>query len=174
MNFEDVIAFAVERHGSQMYGTKPYRYHLDKVDDIVVATLKEPKFRWHDHDVIRAAGYLHDIIEDTKTTWQELADRFGPRVASLVQIVTDEPGENRKERKLRTYPKIKAGGDAPILIKLGDRIANVEYSLDVKDSRFNMYFKEQPMFMRELYVPEDGLTTLWGRLNSCFVMQAYM
>lgn len=169
MNFKDVVDFAVLKHGSQAYDIQPYKYHLDKVLAVIDTVIQEPQFKWLNHEVIRAAAYLHDIIEDTNTSWQEICDPFGDAVADLVQLVSDEPGKNRKDRKLRTYPKIKAGGLVPKMIKLADRIANVEYSLYVKNSRFNMYFREQSQFIAELYDPNDGLQTLWNRLNACFV-----
>ena len=53
-----------------------------------------------------SAGYLHDTIEDTDTSYRDLFDRFGEEVAELVYAVTSELGRNRAERNRKTCAKI--------------------------------------------------------------------
>jgi (p)ppGpp synthase/HD superfamily hydrolase len=50
-----------------------------------------PHGRGYDDEVV-AAGALHDVVEKTKATVDDLAARFGSRVASLVAAVSDPPG----------------------------------------------------------------------------------
>ena len=72
-----------------------------------------------------AAGWLHDTIEDTETTREELAEKFSERVASLVVEVTDDM---RLEKPVRRRKQIE---DAPHkspgakLIKIADKISNI-------------------------------------------------
>ena len=69
---------------------------------------------------------MHDLFEDTAAT-PELMIGLGadPQAVAIAEKVTDEPGATRKERKLKTYPKIATDAEA-IVLKLADRIANVE------------------------------------------------
>jgi len=59
--------FAIQAHGDQKYGTKPYVYHLDQVAAICCTI----KFHY-DSETLRTAAFLHDVLEDTKVTHAEL------------------------------------------------------------------------------------------------------
>jgi guanosine-3',5'-bis(diphosphate) 3'-pyrophosphohydrolase len=70
-----------------------------------------------------AAAILHDTIEDTRTTPEELESAFGPEVRALVQEVTDDkslPKARRKELQIGA-PHTHQGA----IIKLADKISNV-------------------------------------------------
>jgi (p)ppGpp synthase/HD superfamily hydrolase len=76
--------------------------HLLEVAQLVAASLSEP-----DNNLIIAA-LLHDTIEDTATTQEELARRFGSDVADLVAEVTDDktlPKQERKRLQIETASK---------------------------------------------------------------------
>ena len=71
------------------------------------------------------AAILHDTIEDTETTPEELEKRFGAEVRALVLEVTDDkrlPKAERKRLQIEHAPSISAKAK---LLKLGDKIANV-------------------------------------------------
>ena len=89
--------FAIAAHGDQTYGEQPYVFHLDAV----VAHLTDFG------EPAQVVGYLHDVVEDTPTTSDDIEQVFGEFVSQCVAIVTDEPGKNRKERKTKTYAKMK-------------------------------------------------------------------
>jgi (p)ppGpp synthase/HD superfamily hydrolase len=123
--------FAIERHGEQKYGELPYIYHLDMVYQIVLdAKLDE------DYQI---AAYLHDILEDTNTTKEELTLLFGERIARLVDSVTGH-GETRKEKKQVMLNKLQALPDG-VPLKMADRYANMKESLNIP-KLFEMYAKE--------------------------------
>ena len=137
--------FARARHRGQLYGDEPYDVHLGAVVSVL--------YRFGYDDVtLKAAGWLHDVVEDSETTIAEVEREFGPAVATLVAAVTSEPGKNRKERNALTYPKIRALPDA-VVLKLADRIANVENGLAQSSSLTSMYRKEAVGFREALYVP---------------------
>ena len=72
-----------------------------------------------------AAGWLHDTIEDTDTTREELAQKFGERVAALVVEVTDDmslPKEERRQKQIDDAPHKSSGAK---LIKIADKISNI-------------------------------------------------
>ena len=114
--------FAAQKHRDQRRkdkDTSPYINHPISVAKIIseIGNVEDPE--------VLAAALLHDTIEDTKTTPEELIDNFGERVCSLVQQVTDDKTLPKLERKQRQIDHAKEiSGDAAI-IKLGDKIANV-------------------------------------------------
>lgn len=152
--------FGSNAHGSQKYGDLPYSFHYGKVLEVAI------RFGITKLAILEAI-LTHDVVEDTTTTLEEVKLEFGEEVANLVYCVTDEPGKNRKERKDKTYPKIKATPDA-ILVKLCDRIANVEFSEG--KPIFDMYQKEHKDFSCNLKRPDSEMTdieiNLWKHLDS--------
>jgi len=78
-----------------------------------------------DEEVL-AAAVLHDTVEDTDTTIQDLEKLFGARVASLVEEVTDDkslPPDEIKRAQLLHAPHLTEGAK---LIKTADKLANVQ------------------------------------------------
>jgi guanosine-3',5'-bis(diphosphate) 3'-pyrophosphohydrolase len=151
-------AFAIAAHAEQKYGDRPYSFHLD-----AVAALAAP---YGEEAVVVA--YLHDTAEDTPTTIEEIENKFGPKVATCVALLTDEPGANRKERKAKTYAKL-AGVHGPnelaLLVKAADRLANVSACIqDRKKGLWQVYQSEQAAFRSSAY--RAGLCELlWTELE---------
>ena len=78
-----------------------------------------------DDPEILAAALLHDTLEDTDTSPEELEAEFGKKVCEYVLDVTDDktlPKHERKRRQIEHAKKISKGA---ALIKLGDKISNV-------------------------------------------------
>jgi len=147
--------FALEKHGAQIYSSKfPYLTHLE----MVYATLVE--FECKD-EILLAAAYLHDTIEDTRVSYQDLKNEFSEEIAELVYCVSDELGRNRKERHIKTYPKIAQNSKA-ITLKLADRISNVSFSLGNGD-KSDMYHKEYAGFRAALYNGQN--MPMWDKLD---------
>jgi (p)ppGpp synthase/HD superfamily hydrolase len=143
---------------SKPYGKRPYSYHLEMVVEVA------KRFGFTDPDIIGAC-YAHDVIEDTQICGEDLLRMgFPPEVVRLTELVTDEPGANRDEKKAATYPKIRTDKKA-VIIKLCDRIANVEHSNAAGDSMLKRYRREHPEFTKQLRRPEDGLENMWAHLD---------
>ena len=113
---------AARRHTGQQRkgrGNEPYVNHLAEVADLLsIAT------DGTDAELV-AAGWLHDTIEDTETTREELAQKFGERVAALVVEVTDDmslPKNERRQKQIVDAPKKSPGAK---LIKIADKISNI-------------------------------------------------
>lgn len=133
---ERAAAFAVHAHGSQRYGTDPYSTHLEAVRTVL-----------YDFSLagdLATAAWLHDTLEDTATTREEISALFGEDVAALVEAVTGR-GVNRRARIADAYAKIEAMPEA-LYLKLADRIANVEASARRKPDLLAMYKREQEGF----------------------------
>ncbi|MGR9045991.1 MAG: HD domain-containing protein [Gammaproteobacteria bacterium] len=152
-------SFAIDAHGDQQYGDRPYAYHLDRVANHLVPY----------GEIALVIGYLHDVVEDTAIGLEAIALEFGDRVADCVGLLTDEPGANRKERKARTYEKLShVAGDAELalVVKAADRLANVEACIaDRKFSLYEVYRKEHAAFKEAAY--REGLCDpIWDELDS--------
>ena len=100
-------------------GNEPYINHLAEVANILAEVTDGA-----DAELV-AAGWLHDTIEDTDTTRDELAQKFGERVAALVVEVTDDmslPKAERRQRQIEDAPHKSPGAK---LIKIADKISNI-------------------------------------------------
>ena len=97
----------------------PYVNHPISVAKIIseIGKIEDPE--------VLAAALLHDTIEDTETTVEELLDNFGERVCKLVQEVTDDKTLPKLERKQKQINHAKELSGGATLIKLGDKISNV-------------------------------------------------
>lgn len=124
---------AIEEHAEQLYGDKPYVYHLD----LVYEKLKFFPIEY------RLAAFLHDVIEDSKNVEkakEKIKSLFGEKVYNLVNAVSGV-GENRKERKESMLKKIIAYPEA-IDLKMADRLVNIEESKKNNPRLYEMYKKE--------------------------------
>src|SRR5262249_47055660 len=109
---------------------------------------------------LAVAAWLHDLNEDTPTSREEIADRFGAHVAALVWAVTGI-GATRAERNQSGYTKIRALPEAAVL-KLADRIANVEAKGPAH--KLSRYRDELPGF--EAALAGLGDERMWARLRA--------
>ncbi len=82
-----------------------------------------------DLDLLMAA-LLHDTIEDTETTYEELCDRFGSLVADLVIELTDDKLLSAEERKIKQVASASQKSEKARKIKLADKICNVNDMLN--------------------------------------------
>ena len=91
----EAAELAARRHNGMVRkgrGNEPYLTHLAEVANLL-ATATDGA----DAELV-AAGWLHDTIEDTETTCEELAKKFSERVASLVVECTDDMRLSKAER----------------------------------------------------------------------------
>lgn len=127
--------FAKQKHKGQKRkdGKTPYWKHLQQV----VINLK--KLGVKDQDVL-CAGWLHDTIEDTTTDYDDLEEKFGKKVASIVSQVTKDKRQARHKRESQYVRQLaKASPDAKA-VKLCDIVANV---LDLENSGYTIQKKSK-------------------------------
>lgn len=157
--------FAIFYHKNQMYGNNPYSYHLDKVCEVLV------DFSHQNDDVLISAGWLHDVIEDTIVDYKLLHKEFGYEIADLVMSVTNESGIDRVSKFINTSLKIRYNRKA-LILKLADRIANVEASKENGSKYYEMYKNEMLLFSNLLYKEEHiELKPMWDRLFKATVFK---
>ncbi len=166
--FQKAKVLAIEAHGAQRYGDRPYADHLAAVVGILERFGGSLEDEWT--APILVAAWLHDALEDTTLSKGVIQDQIGDIVADLVWRVTDEPGANRKARKNATYPKLQQNERA-VILKLADRIANVEESSRNNSRLLGMYRKEHPDFVGALYPPcaSTIAQAMWLHLNTLLI-----
>lgn len=154
---ENAKLLSKKMHSLQKYGVHPYYKHLQDVVNVL------KKFGYTQSYYV-ISGWLHDVLEDSYLSYNDIKESFGEKIADIVYCVTDELGKNRRERKEKTYPKIKSNHDA-IIIKLADRIANFEHGIKIKDYNFaKLYAKEHKEFKEKLYI-EGHASKMWEYLD---------
>ena len=116
------ISFAADKHRNQRrkdIEASPYINH-----PIALANILANEAGIEDEKVLVAA-ILHDTIEDTETTAQELADLFGDDVTAIVLEVTDDKSLPKAERKRLQVEHAPTISRRAKLVKLADKIANL-------------------------------------------------
>jgi predicted DNA-binding transcriptional regulator YafY len=114
--------FAARKHRDQRrkgVAAEPYINHLAEV-----ALLVAQATQGSDHLAVVGA-VLHDTIEDTATTKEELAAAFGAKVAALVAEVTDDKSLPKQERKRLQIEKASQKSRRAKLIKIADKTSNL-------------------------------------------------
>lgn len=142
-------AIACHSETAHKYDGKPYEVHLE----MVFATAK--KFihlipAEHQENVL-AACWVHDVIEDCRQTYNDVAAATNEYVAELAYALTNEKGRTRKERANDKYYQGIRDTQFAVFIKVCDRIANYEYSIQQKSKMVQVYEKEMNYFIANLY-----------------------
>jgi guanosine-3',5'-bis(diphosphate) 3'-pyrophosphohydrolase len=115
-------AFAADRHRMQRrkdVDASPYINH-----PLTLAHVLSREGRISDPDVLCAA-LLHDTVEDTDTTLEELERLFGPAVASIVAEVTTDEALPKAEQKRLQVANAASKSRGAKLVKLADKISNL-------------------------------------------------
>ncbi len=143
--------FAAEGHAGQIrnYSGRPYIEHPRAVAGLL-------RIEGFDDEVL-AAALLHDLLEDTEATSEEIQERFGDRVAELVDVLTDDPSiEPYERRKDALREKVIAAGPDAIAVYAADKLSNVS------DMRI-LYDEEGEEVGRRFKAPLELRLELWRR-----------
>ena len=145
--YERAWMVAEAAHRGQSYDIYPYKFHLKQVV-IVAESNFIPAYTQTASDLrryIMLGCILHDVIEDSEITYQQLLKEFGETAAQIVRNVSDSPGYNRAKRKESVYVALEQTdiiSKMSLYVKLCDRFANMVFSGSHSKRRFNMYIKE--------------------------------
>ncbi|WIJ24142.1 HD domain-containing protein [Devosia sp. RR2S18] len=153
------LAFAAAAHGSinqrRKYTGEPYIVHPIAVAEIVRTVP-------HEGPMI-AAALLHDVVEDTPVTIEEILNEFGREVGELVDWLTDVSGPadgNRRKRKHLDLLHTAKATPAAKTIKLADLIDNTRTTAKYDPSFWRVYKREKIALLEVL---KEGDSTLWRR-----------
>lgn len=141
---------AREAHAGQIRngsGGMPYIEH----PITVAARLDEHDYR----DEVLAAALLHDVVEDSETTLDELRELFGDEVAGLVGALTDDESiESYRERKAEHRERVAAAEPEALAIYGADKLTNVVTLSDA-------YAREGEAVREEFKVPVELKIEIW-------------
>lgn len=117
----DAILFAATSHAGQFRkdSITPYINHPVEVMHLLAHT-----GNISDNEILMAA-VLHDVLEDTDVTAEELSERFGQRVTDIVIELTDDNSLAKEERKRQQLLTCKGLSYEAKVIRISDKICNV-------------------------------------------------
>ncbi|MBL3654498.1 HD domain-containing protein [Fulvivirga sediminis] len=125
--YQRAMKFAGEKHSAQKVpGTEAnYLLHISNVAmEVIMAYHYNGNF---DLTLAIQVAILHDTLEDTETTYQELVQEFGDKVAQGVQALTKNADlSSKKERMEDSLLRVSQLGREVGLVKLADRITNLQ------------------------------------------------
>lgn len=161
--FIRALEFASRKHNAQRRKdakASPYINH-----PIALVSILAVEAGVDDPDVLCAA-LLHDTIEDTDTTRDELAGKFGSAIADIVVEVTDDkklPKQLRKQLQIEHAPALsRAAG----LVKIADKIANLRDVADCPPSDWPVQRRQEYFDWAKAVVV--GIRDVPPRLQSLF------
>ncbi len=150
------LAFATRAHASidqrRKYTGEPYIVHPMAVAELVAATGARPE--------VVAAALLHDVVEDTPVSLEEISREFGPDVGFLVEQLTDvsRPGDgNRAVRKELDRQHSAAASPEGQTIKLADLLDNSRTILAHDPGFAARYMREKRALLEVLIAGNAGL-----------------
>lgn len=138
--FIQAVDFAAGKHRNQRRKDEeasPYINH-----PIALTRVLKVEAGVADLDVLSAA-LLHDTIEDTETTYEELEREFGRRIASIVAEVTDDKALPKDERKRLQVEHAAHISREAKLVKLADKICNVRDMLDAPPAHWGLARRQE-------------------------------
>lgn len=141
-----VLVNAVCEAVGKKYGNDPYAVHLEDVKQVLI----EFGYSEDSYPELHCACEMHDLFEDIPLFTPETMITLGASLyaTNLAFAVTDGPGNNRAERKMEMYRKVRNMPTA-LPLKLADRIANVRRSMAEPNSAVNLDYKKYKMYQSE-------------------------
>jgi len=130
--------FSKHKHTGQLddIGLDYFETHIVQVVNILTQVTQ-------DQEII-ASAWLHDTIEDTETTYEELIKEFNKKIADLVMEVTHD---GKADQKGFYFPRLSSK-DA-ILIKFADRLSNLSRMGGWDEKRKLQYLKKSKFWKSE-------------------------
>jgi (p)ppGpp synthase/HD superfamily hydrolase len=126
--YQTTIKFAAQKHAEinqVIPGTNlPYVVHLSNVTmEILIASNNTEKF---DSEFAVQVALLHDVLEDTETTFDEIVNEFGSDIAFAVSALTKDAHLPKEGQMIDSLNRIKESPKEVWAVKLADRITNLQ------------------------------------------------
>lgn len=148
--------FASQKHKGQIYGGKEkdsqveYLSHVGAVTFELMACFAVEKHEGQ--ELALCCSLLHDTIEDTNASFEEIKTLFGEIIANgVLALSKDDSIENKEQKMFDSLCRIKKQSKAVWLVKLADRICNMKEPLEHWSiSKRDLYYREAEMIYNEL------------------------
>ncbi len=159
---EQARRYATQVHAEsgqrRKYTDEPYIVHPTAVVELVRSVTDDP--------VMLAAAWLHDTVEDTATTLNDIENHFGPEVARLVEMLTDTAptqAKNRAARKMAHFRHTAQASPEAQTIKLADIIDNTRAIV-----RFDPHFARVYLIEKKIQIGllQEGSEVLWHQAST--------
>jgi guanosine-3',5'-bis(diphosphate) 3'-pyrophosphohydrolase len=146
------VAYAQDHHGDQRRPTGvPYLEHLLEALEVLVRGAGVTDTG------ILCAAVLHDVVEDTDATVDDVRAVFGPRIAELVGWLTipePGPGQDKAAVKLDYLRGLRHAPRDAILVKLADRASNAQTLRNLPEARRRAYYAQTVEYIVPLAAAE--------------------
>lgn len=167
--YDVMAACAAKVHAdvNQMYGDKPYSYHLFSVAE-KTALLIDTMYPDIEEDknivtVILFGALFHDSIEDARLSYNDvhkialefMGEPYATASTEIVYALTNEKGRTRSERANEKYYDGIVNTPYATMVKLADRIANMANSKAEGHSMYSKYVSEWPYFLSHLKITPE-------------------
>lgn len=126
-NYIEILTYAAHAHGVQKTPSDlPYITHISCVAMEVINACEESKLDEKKADFAITCALLHDVIEDTSITYDELYVKFGADIADGVESLTKDKTLKTKQDQMRdSIEKLLTQPYEVQMVKLADRITNL-------------------------------------------------
>ena len=172
---DKAIQFAVRAHSGTERRGKGFPYIIHPMEAMEIVATITP-----DQELLAAAA-LHDVVEDTPVTVEELRDAFGDRIASLVAAESDVFIEGLSEedswhqRKQVAIDRLAAAPHDAKIVALGDKLSNMraiarDYAVQ-GDALWNIFHTKDPKEHEWHY---RGLAAALEELSDTFAYQEFI
>lgn len=125
--YQKAARFAAEQHANQTVpgSTANYMLHLSNVAmEVLTAHQQQPDF---DLELAVQIALLHDVLEDTSVTQEELSGHFGSEVVRGVRALTKDGGLPSKTEQMQdSLDRIRQEVPEVAIVKMADRITNLQ------------------------------------------------
>lgn len=164
--YNRALLFAVTAHRGQLRTGSglPYIVHPIRVAHtlwLIPDVFADKKF-------LVPAALLHDVVEDTGTTEEELREEFPDEVVDLVMMVTAPTtaadGGTRAERRAKDREHLAKACDSAKLLKLADMLDNLDHWENLKPDFAKVYIPEKWEALKVLK-PANDLTGLYAMVE---------
>ncbi|MCF7901202.1 HD domain-containing protein [Candidatus Woesearchaeota archaeon] len=162
IKYEKAVVFALQAHSGQFrkISKEPYILHPLAVSELILKWLPEHP----DIETLRICSVLHDVIEDTWVTYEVIKDKFGEKIANIVNELSKdvENGKTKDECEENYKNVLCEASRVSKLIKLADIWCNFEdtlyvpgwmnfylnslrilNNLELKDSKYSEFFENK-------------------------------
>ena len=165
------IVFAVQCHAGVERRGKGFPYVVHPLEAMAIAATMTS-----DQEVLAAAA-LHDVVEDTDVTLDDLRARFGDRIAALVETESDKPGkrEDWRARKEESLKRLAEASRDEKIVAMGDKLSNMraiarDYTTEGESFWNRFYIKDKSVHGWRYHALVDALSSLsdtyaWQEFN---------